>query len=115
MRAPCSSCQATEYLKALGLSVASVKGSKKINKKASLLTSNSLFERDDATEPEREIGSTLLTFGDPALCTGCLLLPPTRKKKLDAPSAVQAAASSQSAVSGRVGRTRAVRGERGSL
>merc|ERR1712050_195149 len=70
----------------LGMSVASVKGRKKLNTKASLLTSNSLFEQEDATEPEREIGATLLAFDDPKLCTGCLLLPP-RSKKLAPPSA----------------------------
>jgi len=74
--------QATNYFKRLGMQVRSVKGGKKINSKASWLTSNSIFENEDATDPEREVGATLVSFEDPAVCTGCLLLAPKRKETI---------------------------------
>eukprot|EP00966_Prymnesium_polylepis_P001453 33252-Prymnesium_polylepis.2 len=104
--------RATAHLQGLGMRVTDVKNAKKINTKASFLTSNSIFESDDATVPEREVcaaraptththlvsdhgvnrcmslaqvGATLLSFDDPKLCTGCLLLPPRSKKKLTTP------------------------------
>lgn len=45
------------YFQNLGMKVQSVKGGKRINTKASILTSNSIFENEDATEPEREVSS----------------------------------------------------------
>ena len=37
------------------------------------------YNDPDATEPEREVGSVQMSFGDPELSTGLLLLPPKKK------------------------------------
>ena len=43
------------------------------------INSNTIFKDGDATEPEREVGSTLMSYGDPRLGASVLLLPPKNR------------------------------------
>lgn len=69
------------YKQELGMSVVSETSSRKQLQ----LTGRTLFANTDAIEPDREAGSTLLSFGDPSLAASLLLLKPkSRRSRLKA-------------------------------
>jgi len=73
---------AIKHYEAQGMQSGEPYGARKLNKKFSIESSNSIFEAGDAFEPEREIGSVLMNYGDPFSSTGLLLVPPLSRKKL---------------------------------
>jgi len=55
-----------------------------LRKKISLdINANSFYEASDAMEPDRQPGAVLMSFDDPSLTTGLLLLPPLSRKRVD--------------------------------
>ena len=76
------------YYKSLGLAKLSEEtGKRKIQIS---INSNTIFEDRDATIPDREVGSVLMSYGDAEQTTGLLLLPPQRSRKSLPPDANQA-------------------------
>jgi len=47
-----------------------------------LLSSNTIFQESDVFDPDREVGSVFVSYGDAELNTGLLLLPPIGRKAL---------------------------------
>ncbi len=64
------------YYESLGM----VAGTPKAPLRLQLGKSNSLFEDSDAMEPERELGSVLLSYGDAERTMGVLVLPPLTRR-----------------------------------
>jgi len=75
---------AVKHYEGLGMrKLSETNNRKKLRDKNSLsINSNSIFESGDALEPDRESGSVLMSYGEPSLTTGLLLLPP-QKLRLD--------------------------------
>ena len=73
--------QAVAHYEGLGMRAVDVKSGKK--KVQFSINSNTIFENEDATEPDRESGSYLMAYGEREANTGVLLLPPTSKKVRD--------------------------------
>ena len=73
---------AVKHYESLGLrKLSETNNRKKLRDRNSLsINSNSIFESGDALEPDRESGSVLMSYGEPSLTTGLLLLPPPQKK-----------------------------------
>jgi len=76
---------AVEFYASLGMSAGAPKAAPKVDLLSKTINSNSLLEETDAFEPPREIGSVLMSYDDPDLSTGYLLLPPTSRKPLPPP------------------------------
>jgi len=75
---------AVEHFTRLGMAAGKPQEGRRLRKNLgldSLLSSNSLLEEGDAFEPEREIGSVYVGYGDPQSNTGLLLLPPLPGKR----------------------------------
>ena len=70
--------QSTRYCESLGLRAGAPKGKKELS-----FAGTTIFKDDDAIEPDREVGSILMSAGSPELTTGVLLLPPRSRKALD--------------------------------
>lgn len=73
---------AVAHYKELGMSKVDVKTAAR--KLEISINKNTIFENADATEPDRELGSVLMAYGDAASTTGVLLLPPKSRAKGDA-------------------------------
>jgi hypothetical protein len=66
---------AVRHFEAFGMSAGEPFGKRKLS-----LLGNTAFEDRDAFEPDRELGATLMSYGDPEASTGLLLLPPLARK-----------------------------------
>ena len=71
------------HYESLGLRKVDEKSGRKVELS---INKNTIFENSDAYEPDREVGSILMSYGDKKAETGVLLLPPLKGAKLIAGS-----------------------------
>merc|ERR1712087_1064095 len=69
--------EAVRHFEALGMRPGEPFGRRKLS-----LAGNTAFEDRDAFEPDRGLGATLMSYGDPETSTGLLLLPPLTRKAM---------------------------------
>jgi catechol 2,3-dioxygenase-like lactoylglutathione lyase family enzyme len=77
--------EAVQHYTRLGMAAAKPKKAWEIRDNLgldSLLSSNTIFKESDVFEPDREVGSVLVNFGNAEQNTGLLLLPPKGRKPL---------------------------------
>jgi hypothetical protein len=67
------------HYESLGLRKVDEKSGRKVELS---INKNTIFENSDAYEPDREVGSILMSYGDKKAETGVLLLPPLKGAKL---------------------------------
>eukprot|EP00965_Chrysotila_dentata_P067238 2225273-Pleurochrysis_carterae.AAC.1 len=72
---------AIKHYEGLGMTAGKPSGGRKLD-----FAGSTIFEDSDALEPDREVGSVLMSFGDPSSSTGILLLPPKSRKALALPA-----------------------------
>jgi len=77
--------EAVKHYKQLGMGAAKPKKAFEIRENLgfdSLLSSNTIFKESDVFDPDREVGSVLVNYGNAEQNTGLLLLPPKGRKPL---------------------------------